>query len=168
MVLNVNYKNLSHRQKCKHGLQMFWWRRSCNETTISALPSFFSIFVIFDFFSLKWTQTYHFICFLPSESFFQLLNQLIILYRQTTSDKIFHIFSQVLFIGDSTNRGILHYILERLNGTLVQWDKTHNIRIYPDLNDNQTVFGFAYYPQFWLMSQQRPMFDKVFSHLINR
>ncbi|KAH9496542.1 hypothetical protein Btru_017221 [Bulinus truncatus] len=71
---------------------------------------------------------------------------------------------KVLFIGDSTNRGIMHYIIYRLNGSLVEWDKTHNIRIY-NLNQGNTTLGFAYYPQFWLAPRQRPLLDKALSQL---
>ncbi|CAL1541418.1 unnamed protein product, partial [Lymnaea stagnalis] len=75
---------------------------------------------------------------------------------------------KVLFIGDSTNRGIQHYISERLNGSLMEWDKTHTIRVYEDLNEGRTVFGFAYYPQFWLPHHKRPPLDKALSQLIKR
>ncbi|OWF35067.1 cadherin-like and PC-esterase domain-containing protein 1 [Mizuhopecten yessoensis] len=73
---------------------------------------------------------------------------------------------KLLFIGDSTNRGILHYILERINGSLTQWDKTHNLKIYRNVNHNSTVLSFAYYPQFWLPTDHRPAFDKAVYQLI--
>ncbi|XP_033745982.1 cadherin-like and PC-esterase domain-containing protein 1 [Pecten maximus] len=73
---------------------------------------------------------------------------------------------KLLFIGDSTNRGILHYILERVNGSLTQWDKTHNLKIYRNINHNSTVLSFAYYPQFWLPVDHRPAFDKAVYQLI--
>lgn len=73
-----------------------------------------------------------------------------------------------MFIGDSTNRGVLHYLSQRVNGTLWEWDKTHNLRVYPGLNNNTTFFGFAYYPQFWLPAKHRPVFDKAFYQLIRR
>lgn len=73
---------------------------------------------------------------------------------------------KLLFIGDSTNRGILHYILERVNGSLTQWDKTHNLKIYRNINQNSTVLSFTYYPQFWLPSDHRPAFDKAVYQLI--
>ncbi|GFR76947.1 cadherin-like and PC-esterase domain-containing 1, partial [Elysia marginata] len=75
---------------------------------------------------------------------------------------------QVLFIGDSTNRGILNYISKRVNGSLLEWDKTHTMRVYSDLNNGRTVFGFAYYPQFWLDPGSRPFFDVAFSRLRHR
>ncbi|XP_060069203.1 cadherin-like and PC-esterase domain-containing protein 1 [Ylistrum balloti] len=73
---------------------------------------------------------------------------------------------KLLFIGDSTNRGILHYILERINGSLTQWDKTHNLKIYRNVNNNSTVLSFAYYPQFWLPTDHRPAFDKAVYQII--
>ncbi|ESO98523.1 hypothetical protein LOTGIDRAFT_174209 [Lottia gigantea] len=75
---------------------------------------------------------------------------------------------KVLFIGDSTNRGILHYVTEQVNGTLLEWDKTHNLKVYSNLNDNQTMFSFAYYPQFWLPAEHRPVFDKALYQLMKR
>ncbi|KAK7493631.1 hypothetical protein BaRGS_00015143 [Batillaria attramentaria] len=75
---------------------------------------------------------------------------------------------KVLFIGDSTNRGILHYLLQRVNGSLQVWDKTHHLRVYPALNNNSTLFSFAYYPQFWLPAQHRPVFDKALYQLIRK
>ncbi|PVD25296.1 hypothetical protein C0Q70_15796 [Pomacea canaliculata] len=85
-------------------------------------------------------------------------------------DELISCFSgkKVLFIGDSTNRGVLHYLSQRVNGTLWEWDKTHNLRVYPGLNNNTTFFGFAYYPQFWLPAKHRPVFDKAFYQLIRR
>lgn len=75
---------------------------------------------------------------------------------------------QLLFIGDSTNRGMMHYLIERLNGTLSEWDKTHDIRLYDNINNKRTMVSFAYYPQFWLPTNQRPVFDKALYQLIQR
>ncbi|KAM7309234.1 cadherin-like and PC-esterase domain-containing protein 1 [Ixodes scapularis] len=75
---------------------------------------------------------------------------------------------KLLFIGDSTNRGMMHYVMERLNGSLQHWDKTHDIRLYGNLNRGETTASFAYYPQFWLPTSQRPVFDKAVYQLIER
>lgn len=75
---------------------------------------------------------------------------------------------KLLFIGDSTNRGIMHYLMERLNGTLAEWDKTHHIRVYDNLNSGRTSISFAYYPQFWLPTNERPVFDKALFRLLQR
>ncbi|CAH1784586.1 unnamed protein product [Owenia fusiformis] len=56
---------------------------------------------------------------------------------------------KVLFLGDSTNRGIMHYMMEAVNGTLTQIDKSHGIVVYNNLNFGRTSMAFAYYPQFW-------------------
>ena len=64
-------------------------------------------------------------------------------------------------IGDSTNRGIMHYIMERLNRTLTEADKTHDHKSYR-LIDLDTTISFAYYPKFWLPPNQRPSFAQVF------
>ncbi|RWS14447.1 cadherin-like and PC-esterase domain-containing protein 1, partial [Dinothrombium tinctorium] len=75
---------------------------------------------------------------------------------------------KILFIGDSTNRGIMHYVIEKLNGSLTDNDKTHNVRLYNDLNHDRTLMGFTYYPKFWLPSNQRPAFDKTLLQLLER
>ncbi|KAH7644999.1 pc-esterase domain-containing protein [Dermatophagoides farinae] len=67
----------------------------------------------------------------------------------------------ILLIGDSTNRGIMHYIMERLNRTLTEADKTHDHKSYR-LIDLDTTINFAYYPKFWLPPNQRPSFAQVF------
>ncbi|UYV69690.1 CPED1 [Cordylochernes scorpioides] len=79
-----------------------------------------------------------------------------------------HTLTMLLFVGDSTNRGMMHYLMERLNGSLTSSDKTHHIRLYPDLNRGRTFIGFSYYPQFWLPTNQRPVFDKALYQLIQR
>lgn len=75
---------------------------------------------------------------------------------------------QVLFVGDSTNRGIMHYLIERLNGTLSDWDKTHDLKIYPNMNRGKTLISFAYYPKFWLPTNQRPSFDRAVYELFQK
>ncbi|XP_035676867.1 cadherin-like and PC-esterase domain-containing protein 1 isoform X2 [Branchiostoma floridae] len=75
---------------------------------------------------------------------------------------------KVLFIGDSTNRGMMYYLMEQVNGTLTEWDKTHNIKVYNNLNNNRTSVSFAYYPQFWLQPDHRPVFDKALYQLMRR
>jgi hypothetical protein len=79
-----------------------------------------------------------------------------------------HVFVvlQILFMGDSTIRGVMHYILERLNGSLSARDKTHSLRLYSGLNSGRTALSFAYYPQFWLRAPQRPVFAKTLYRLL--
>jgi len=73
---------------------------------------------------------------------------------------------QILFIGDSTNRGIAHYVTERLNGSLTEWDRTHDARVYDNINARRTVISFAYYPQFWMPPGQRPLFEASLLQLL--
>ncbi|XP_067684798.1 cadherin-like and PC-esterase domain-containing protein 1 [Haliotis asinina] len=91
-------------------------------------------------------------------------------YKWLPRGKVQQCFSgkKVLFIGDSTNRGIMHYISERVNNTLLEWDKTHHLKVYNNLNNNTTTFSFAYYPQFWLPTEHRPVFDKALLRLIKK
>ncbi|UYV65347.1 CPED1 [Cordylochernes scorpioides] len=72
----------------------------------------------------------------------------------------------ILFLGDSTNRGMMHYVMERMNGSLRAWDKTHGLRVWRDLNAGRTVVAFAYYPRFWL--PRRPLLDKTLYQLVRR
>ena len=62
----------------------------------------------------------------------------------------------------------MHYVMEQANDTLTEWDKTHNIKVYNNINREQTTVSFAYYPQFWLPATQRPVFDKALYQLIKK
>ena len=75
---------------------------------------------------------------------------------------------QVIFIGDSTNRGMMHFLIERVNGSLTTWNKTHDTIVYRNLNADSTRVAFAYYPQFWLDTGQRPTFEATVSDLLNK
>lgn len=60
----------------------------------------------------------------------------------------------MLFLGDSTNRGMMHLLLKQLNGSLFSAEKTHSSIIYAKIGLNQsTDVAFAYYPQFWLRNK---------------
>ncbi|KAL1435724.1 hypothetical protein MTO96_010509 [Rhipicephalus appendiculatus] len=75
---------------------------------------------------------------------------------------------QLLFLGDSTNRGIMYYVLMRLNGTLGEWHKSHGIALHAQrLNGGRTAAGFAYYPQFWLPPNRRPTLARTLNQLID-
>ncbi|XP_048863370.1 cadherin-like and PC-esterase domain-containing protein 1 isoform X1 [Brienomyrus brachyistius] len=75
---------------------------------------------------------------------------------------------KVLFIGDSTNRGMMYYFMERVNGTLEAWDKAHDTIVYHNVNDGGTLISYSYYPQFWLDRSQRPTFERALQQLIER
>ncbi|XP_062861259.1 cadherin-like and PC-esterase domain-containing protein 1 [Trichomycterus rosablanca] len=75
---------------------------------------------------------------------------------------------KVLFIGDSTNRGMMYYLMERVNTTLEYWDKAHDVIQYDSLNHGRTLISYSYYPQFWLHRSQRPTFQQALEQLIQR
>ncbi|XP_072915645.1 cadherin-like and PC-esterase domain-containing protein 1 [Hemitrygon akajei] len=75
---------------------------------------------------------------------------------------------KVLFIGDSTNRGMMYYLMEEVNETLQEWDKAHDSKFYYNLNGGQSFTSYVYYPQFWLSLDQRPTFEKALEQLIQR
>uniref|UniRef100_A0A452ID90 Uncharacterized protein n=1 Tax=Gopherus agassizii TaxID=38772 RepID=A0A452ID90_9SAUR len=75
---------------------------------------------------------------------------------------------KVLFIGDSTNRGIMYYLIERVNETLQEWQKAHDIKFYHNINDGKTFISYSYYPQFWINVNQRPTFEKALEQLLQR
>ncbi|XP_043406078.1 cadherin-like and PC-esterase domain-containing protein 1 isoform X3 [Chelonia mydas] len=77
-------------------------------------------------------------------------------------------FVQVLFIGDSTNRGIMYYLIERVNETLQEWQKAHDVKTYHNINDGKTFISYSYYPQFWINVNQRPTFEKALEQLLQR
>ncbi|GCC31832.1 cadherin-like and PC-esterase domain-containing protein 1 isoform X1 [Chiloscyllium punctatum] len=75
---------------------------------------------------------------------------------------------KVLFIGDSTNRGMMYYLMEEVNETLQEWDKAHDTKFFPNLNGGKVFTSYAYYPQFWLNLSQRPTFENTLEQLIQR
>ncbi|XP_043943261.1 cadherin-like and PC-esterase domain-containing protein 1 [Protopterus annectens] len=75
---------------------------------------------------------------------------------------------KVLFIGDSTNRGIMYYLIERVNDTLQEWDKEHGTKLYPNVNGRRTFVSYSYYPQFWLDFKEKPTFENSLEQLIQR
>ncbi|XP_036419713.1 cadherin-like and PC-esterase domain-containing protein 1 isoform X2 [Colossoma macropomum] len=75
---------------------------------------------------------------------------------------------KVLFIGDSTNRGMMYYLMERVNTTLEDWDKAHDTIVYHNLNQGRTLISYSYYPQFWLHKSLRPTFQRALQQLLER
>ncbi|XP_032161694.1 cadherin-like and PC-esterase domain-containing protein 1 isoform X4 [Mustela erminea] len=75
---------------------------------------------------------------------------------------------KILFIGDSTNRGIMYYLIERLNETLQEWQKVHGTKFYHNVNGGKTLISYSYYPQFWISPSLRPTFEKALEHLLQR
>ncbi|CAJ1054445.1 cadherin-like and PC-esterase domain-containing protein 1 [Xyrichtys novacula] len=75
---------------------------------------------------------------------------------------------KVLFIGDSTNRGMMYFLLERVNSSLEDWGKAHDLLVYGNLNSGRTQVSYSYYPQFWLEKKLRPTFRQALLQLIHR
>ncbi|XP_075285448.1 cadherin-like and PC-esterase domain-containing protein 1 isoform X2 [Opisthocomus hoazin] len=75
---------------------------------------------------------------------------------------------RILFIGDSTNRGMMYYLIERVNKTLQEWQKTHDVKFYHNINEGKTFISYSYYPQFWMNANQRPTFEKAVEQLLQR
>ncbi|NXN98729.1 CPED1 protein, partial [Rhinopomastus cyanomelas] len=75
---------------------------------------------------------------------------------------------KILFIGDSTNRGMMYYLIERVNKTLQEWQKTHDVKCYHNINEGKTFVSYSYYPQFWMKANQRPTFEKALEQLLQR
>ncbi|NXW12513.1 CPED1 protein, partial [Circaetus pectoralis] len=75
---------------------------------------------------------------------------------------------RILFIGDSTNRGMMYYLIERVNKTLQEWQKTHDVKCYHNINEGKTFISYSYYPQFWMNTNQRPTFEKALEQLLQR
>ncbi|XP_044534725.1 cadherin-like and PC-esterase domain-containing protein 1 [Gracilinanus agilis] len=91
-------------------------------------------------------------------------------YSVLSKNQLQHCLSgrKVLFIGDSTNRGIMYYLIERLNETLQEWQKIHSIKSYYNVNNGRTFISYSYYPQFWISVSQRPTFEKALEQLLQR
>ncbi|XP_077194511.1 cadherin-like and PC-esterase domain-containing protein 1 isoform X2 [Paroedura picta] len=75
---------------------------------------------------------------------------------------------KVLFIGDSTNRGMMYYLIERVNKTLQEWQKAHDMKFYHNINSRSTFISYSYYPQFWITGTQRPTFEEALEQLLHR
>ncbi|KAM8820122.1 cadherin-like and PC-esterase domain-containing protein 1 [Eudromia elegans] len=75
---------------------------------------------------------------------------------------------RILFIGDSTNRGMMYYLIERVNETLQEWQKTHDVKCYHNINEGKTFISYSYYPQFWMSANERPTFRKALEQLLQR
>lgn len=76
--------------------------------------------------------------------------------------------AQVLFLGDSTTRGMMYFLLERVNASLEDWAQAHQLLVYRNLNAGRTTVSYTYYPQFWLEKPRRPTFRQALLQLISR
>lgn len=73
---------------------------------------------------------------------------------------------KILLIGDSTCKGIMYYLIEKINGSLQDWTASHSSVFYKNVNNERTTFSFAYYPQFWLPKNQRLVYEKTLDGLL--
>ena len=73
-----------------------------------------------------------------------------------------------MFIGDSTNRGMMYFLMERVNSSLEDWGKAHDSLVYRNVNQGHTHVSYSYYPQFWLEQSHRPTFQRALEQLILR
>ncbi|XP_065890316.1 cadherin-like and PC-esterase domain-containing protein 1 isoform X2 [Dysidea avara] len=78
--------------------------------------------------------------------------------RYCTSNK------KILMIGDSTCRGIMYYLIEKINGSLQHWTNSHSSITYT-INDG-TVFSFQYYPQYWVPQHHSPSYEQALDILL--
>lgn len=62
----------------------------------------------------------------------------------------------------------MYYLIERVNETLQEWQKTHDIKCYDNINEGKTFISYSYYPQFWMTANQRPTFEKALEQLLQR
>ncbi|XP_071188854.1 cadherin-like and PC-esterase domain-containing protein 1 isoform X2 [Salvelinus alpinus] len=77
-------------------------------------------------------------------------------------------YRKVMFIGDSTNRGMMYFLMERVNSSLEDWGKAHDSLVYRNVNQGHTHVSYSYYPQFWLEQSHRPTFQRALEQLILR
>ncbi|XP_069620972.1 cadherin-like and PC-esterase domain-containing protein 1 isoform X1 [Ranitomeya imitator] len=75
---------------------------------------------------------------------------------------------KIIFIGDSTNRGMMYYLMEKVNGSLDEWQKIHDMKRYNNINSGRTTISYSYYPQFWIHLRKRPTFEEALVKLIKR
>ncbi|XP_060885482.1 cadherin-like and PC-esterase domain-containing protein 1 [Labrus mixtus] len=75
---------------------------------------------------------------------------------------------KVMFIGDSTNRGMMYYLMERVNSSLEDWGKAHDLLLYRNLNGGRSQVSYSYYPQFWMEKSHRPTFRQALLQVIHR
>lgn len=73
-----------------------------------------------------------------------------------------------MFLGDSTLRGMMFFLVERVNSSLEAWGRAHHQLVYSSLNGGRTTVSYSYYPQFWVERPQRPTFAQALRQLIRR
>nr|VZI32520.1 unnamed protein product [Spirometra erinaceieuropaei] len=87
----------------------------------------------------------------------------------------------VLFVGDSTLRGLMYALLEHVNHSLETWRQSHDILVfqhdlhggrYMTVEDGELavrpVIAFAYFPLFWQTNPNRLNLTKAVTGLLNQ
>ncbi|CAH1799314.1 unnamed protein product [Owenia fusiformis] len=71
------------------------------------------------------------------------------IHQTPSNEQIQRVFDgkQLLFLGDSTLRGIMYFLIESVNGSLSGTSKSHDALAYNDINRGRTRMSFIYYPQ---------------------
>ncbi|KAF0028689.1 hypothetical protein F2P81_017794 [Scophthalmus maximus] len=62
----------------------------------------------------------------------------------------------------------MYFLMERVNSSLEDWGKAHDLQVYRNLNQGRTLVSYSYYPQFWLEKEQRPTFRQALLQLLHR
>nr|CDS20920.1 vesicle associated membrane protein [Echinococcus granulosus] len=90
--------------------------------------------------------------------------------------------SAILFVGDSTLRGLMYALLSKLNGSLRYWEASHSQLIFESLaggffqrtdakltkKSYSSVIAFAYFPLFWSRRLHRRTLVDVISQSLGR
>uniref|UniRef100_A0A5K3EY04 CST complex subunit CTC1 n=1 Tax=Mesocestoides corti TaxID=53468 RepID=A0A5K3EY04_MESCO len=89
--------------------------------------------------------------------------------------------SSILFVGDSTLRGLMYALLSRVNGSLNFWEASHDLLFFKSKNgaffhhkeirnasSKSVVIGFAYFPIFWRKDKRQQDLIDVISHSVDR
>lgn len=63
---------------------------------------------------------------------------------------------------------MMYYLIERVNETLQEWEKAHDMKFYHNVNNRKTFISYSYYPQFWISGNQRPTFEEALEKLLLR
>ncbi|KAL5105272.1 Cadherin-like and PC-esterase domain-containing protein 1 [Taenia crassiceps] len=90
--------------------------------------------------------------------------------------------SAILFVGDSTLRGLMYALLNKLNGSLRYWEASHDQLVFESLDGGffqrtnakstggyaSSVIAFAYFPLFWSRKRHGRNLADVISQSLRR
>uniref|UniRef100_A0A1I8IR31 RNase H domain-containing protein n=1 Tax=Macrostomum lignano TaxID=282301 RepID=A0A1I8IR31_9PLAT len=75
------------------------------------------------------------------------------------------VLGQVVFLGDSTLRGLMFSLFHIANGSLNRWEKSHDTLTLMD-RDGRSRMDFSYYPQFWLPGSRATGFRETLRRIL--